>query len=152
MAPIIRAAELGEQNEIRALIFAILSEYDLEPAPKTTDQDLEDIAGFYKDGIFDVLAGDDGEIIGTVALKPVGGGAVELRKMYLMRDHRGRGYGRRLLKHAIARARAMGFKRMELETAHVLEEALGLYTAFGFERFERAEIERRCDTVLALDL
>ena len=150
--PQIRAATPEDQNDIRALIFSVLDEYSLEPAPKTTDKDLDDITGFYADGMFDVLVRDDGEIIGTVALKPIGEGACELRKMYLKQQYRGRGYGKRLLKHAIATAKERGDKRLELETSRVLEEALGLYAAFGFEPFERADIERRCDQVLALTL
>lgn len=151
-APTIRPAVRADQDKIRALIFAILNEYDLEPDPKTTDRDLDDIEGFYADGVFDVLVDADGDIIGTVGLKPEGGGVAELRKMYLKAQYRGRGYGGRLLKHVVARARALGVRRIELETARVLEEAVGLYEKFGFEPAERSSMERRCDQVLALDL
>ena len=80
-APAIRPAVRADQDKIRALIFAILNEYDLEPDPKTTDRDLDDIEGFYADGVFDVLVDADGDIIGTVGLKPEGEGVAELRKM-----------------------------------------------------------------------
>lgn len=149
--PTFRAATNEDQDEVRSLIFAILHEYDLEPAPKTTDKDLDDIEGFYAGGIFDVLVlGDD--IIGTVGLKPEHDGVFELRKMYLKNKFRGRGYGGRLLKHAIARAKELGARRIELQTARVLEEAIGLYEKFGFVRLESASTEKRCDQVLAIDL
>lgn len=150
--PVIRPATKEDQDDIRALIFAVLDEYELEPAPKTTDRDLYDIEGFYADGSFDVLETEEGKIIGTVGLKPTGGGVADLRKMYLKAGYRGRGLGKRLLRHAIARAKDLGLRRLELETARVLEEAIGLYEAHGFRPFERADIERRCDQVLALDL
>ena len=151
-APEIRPATNDDCDDVRALIFAILDEYELEPAPKTTDRDLDDLEGFYADGMFDVLVSSDGAIIGTVGLKPRENGAIELRKMYLKSSYRGRGLGVRLLKHAIARARELNAHRLELETARVLEEAIGLYEKFGFVQVEREDRERRCDTVLVLDL
>lgn len=153
-APVIRPASNADCAKVRALIFAVLDEYGLDPAPKTTDRDLDDLEGFYAGGAFDVLETEEGDIIGTVGLWPMdrSGGVVELRKMYLKSASRGRGYGKRLLSHAIARARELGFQRMELQTARVLEEALGLYAKFGFAPSEQAALERRCDQALGLDL
>lgn len=148
----LRPATKDDQDAVRALIFAVLSEYNLEPAPQTTDKDLNDLEGFYAGGLFDVLETESGDIIGTVGLMPLVGGACELRKMYLKAKYRGRGYGRRLLKHAIARARDLGFTRIELQTARVLEEAIGLYEKFGFASTDAAGPDRRCDRALALDL
>ena len=150
--PTIRPATNADCAKVRALIFAVLDEYGLEPAPKTTDRDLDDLETFYAGGAFDVLADEGGDIIGTVGLWPMGDGAVELRKMYLKASARGRGYGKKLLTHAIKRARELGFSRIELQTARVLEEALGLYAKFGFQHSETAALERRCDQALALKL
>ncbi|MEZ5891538.1 MAG: GNAT family N-acetyltransferase [Parvularculaceae bacterium] len=130
----------------------MLDEYGLEPAPKTTDRDLADLEGFYVGGMFDLLVAGDGMIVGTVGLLPLGDRRAELRKMYLMASHRGRGQGKRLLLHAIARAKALGFARVELQTARVLEEALGLYAKYGFVHSPEAALERRGDHALALDL
>lgn len=151
-APDIRPATNADVQKVRALIFAVLDEYDIEPAPKTTDKDLDDLEAFYEGGAFDVLVDAEGDIIGTVGLWPMDDGVVELRKMYLKPSVRGRGLGKRLLTHAIARARSLNFRRIELQTARVLEEAIGLYEKFGFEQSPQAAIERRCDQALALDL
>ncbi len=151
-APFIRAATKADQDDIRALIFAILNEYDLEPDPRSIDQDLFDIEGYYRDGVFDVLVSGDGDIMGTMGLKPTRDGVCELRKMYLKSNYRGRGHGKRLLKHAIASARGLGMTRIELETARILEEAIGLYEKFGFAEIEHDNMEKRCDHALALDL
>ena len=152
----IRPASNSDCAKVRALIFTVLEEYDLEPAPKTTDRDLDDLEGFYAGGSFDVLETPDGDIVGTVGLWPLeeelGGRAVELRKMYLKSSARGKGLGKRLLVHAIARARDLGFARIELQTNNALEEALGLYSKFGFVPSERADLERRCDQALSLNL
>ena len=151
-APHIRPATREDQPAVKALIFAILDEYSLEPAPQSTDKDLDDLIGFYEGGLFDVLETDAGDLIGTVGLVPINNGACELRKMYLKTNHRGRGYGKRLLKHAIGRATDLGFVRIELQTARVLEEAIALYEKFGFSVLESVALERRCDHALALDL
>lgn len=150
--PNIRPATRKDQPVVKALIFAILDEYEIDPAPKTADRDLDDLEGFYAGGLFDVLETQEGDIIGTVGLKPLGGGVCELRKMYLKQRCRGRGYGMRLLKHAIARAKELGFTRMELQTARILEEAIGLYEKLGFAMVEAGGPDRRCDKSLALDL
>ncbi|WP_375202703.1 GNAT family N-acetyltransferase [Hyphococcus sp.] len=155
-APVIRPATNADSDKVRALIFAVLDEYGLEPAPKTTDKDLDDLEGYYAGGLFDVLETPEGDIIGTVGLWPMQGvgegGVVELRKMYLKQSARGRGHGKRMLAHAIKRAKELGFRRIELQTARVLEEALGLYAKYGFSPSSEAALERRCDQALALDL
>ncbi len=150
--PQIRAAKNDDQDAVRALVFSVLDEYEIEPAPKTTDRDLYDIEGFYGDGMFAVLETDDGDIIGTVGITPLSGAACELRKMYLKPKYRGRGYGAKLLKHAVERARALGFSRMELSTKRIMEEAIGLYTKFGFEPLDGGPVDKRCDRTLVLDL
>ena len=150
--PQIRRATRADQDAVRALVFSVLHEYDIEPAPRATDRDLNDLEGFYKDGMFAVLETEDGAIIGTVGIAPLSVAACELRKMYLMPRYRGRGYGARLLKHAMERARALGFARMELSTKRIMEEAVGLYTKYGFAPMDGAPIDKRCDQTLVKTL
>ena len=150
--PKIRAATNADQDAVRALVFTVLDEYEIEPAPKATDRDLYDLEGFYGGGMFAILETDEGEIIGTVGLAPLSASTCELRKMYLLRKSRGRGFGAKLLKHAIARAQALGFSRMELSTKRIMEEAIGLYTKYGFEPIESGPVDNRCDSALSLDL
>jgi len=105
-------------------------------------------------GRFDVLADHAGTIRGTVGIGRIDAGTCELRKMYLHRSARGQGWGRRLLDHAIAEARRMGFKRMTLETASVLKEAVGMYERYGFRPCEPDPAHKapRCDAAYELQL
>jgi ribosomal protein S18 acetylase RimI-like enzyme len=48
-------------------------------------------------------------------------------------DYRGRGIGRRLLRAALAAARARGLERIELNVVDTNEIAIRLYKRFGFE-------------------
>jgi putative acetyltransferase len=72
--------------------------------------------------------------------------------MYLRKDARGQGVGGRLLRRALAFARGRGSRRMELETASVLKEAIALYAGAGFQPVRRAPLASRCDLTFALDL
>jgi putative acetyltransferase len=72
--------------------------------------------------------------------------------MYLHRDYRGKGHGKRLLEHALAEARRLGFKTITLETASVLKEAIRLYESYGFQPYTPTHLSRRCDQAYRLEL
>ena len=149
-----RPATNADRDAIVALVFGVLGEYGLSPDPATTDADLNDVERSYQasGGMFDVLLDADGTIVGTVGLFPVGNSTCELRKMYLLASCRGRGFGRRMLEHAIARARALGFSTVTLETASVLKEAIALYERHGFKPYTPPHLAQRCDQAYRLDL
>lgn len=149
---VIRRAVKEDEEAIRLLVFSVLAEYGFEPSPKMIDADLYDLAAFYAGGAFDVLIDEGGCIIGCVGLKREEASVCELRKMYLDPRRRGKGLGKKLLKHAVASAKEMGFRRIELETASVLEEAIELYRKFGFSPVEHEVVTARCDLMMALDL
>ncbi len=152
--PRLRPATNADCGRVRDLVFTVLGEYHLQPDPGCTDADLDDIEQSYfaRGGVFHVLEEPDGAIIGSYGLYPTASGVCELRKMYLCRDYRGRGLGRRLLEHALAQARQAGFRRITLETASVLKEAVRLYESHGFKPFQADHLSRRCDQAYALDL
>jgi len=60
----------------------------------------------------------------------------ELRKMYFMPTLRGLGAGRTLMRHCLAAARAVGFKRCYLETLTGMNRAQVLYEQAGFVRID----------------
>jgi putative acetyltransferase len=98
------------------------------------------------------MTDEDGRIITTVGLYRFDLNTCEIRKMYLEAVHRGKGLGRRLLEHALSRAKALGYSRVELETASVLKEAIALYEGYGFRRFDRGHLALRCDAAYFLEL
>lgn len=143
----IRSATNSDKEEITKLIFDVLEEYNLKADPCCTDADLADIKSNYVDrgGCFDVLINEEHQIIGTVGLFPMDNDMCELRKMYLHPSCRGRGFGKKLLEHAIDKARELGFKSIILETAAVLKEAIALYKKYGFEPYQADHLSKRCD-------
>jgi ribosomal protein S18 acetylase RimI-like enzyme len=79
-----------------------------------------------------LFAEQDGELVGTVALKHHGDGRYELTKMAVTASRQGFGYGRDLLIAAIARFDAISGKNLFLETHSSLQTAITLYESAGF--------------------
>ena len=152
--PTLRQATPADSGPALALVTAVLAQYGLQADPAGTDADLADFAGNYfsRGGDFAVLTDGAGQLVGTCGLYPLADGVVELRKMYLAPAFRGQGQGRRLLEWALARARALGFRRMTLETAQVLREAIALYERNGFKPDCAGLHSCRCDSGYARDL
>jgi len=139
----------GDDGGICRLVKKVLGEYGLAMDPGETDRDLSDIPAHYtrRGGAFKVLVHGD-RIIGSYGLYPVSDFCCELRKMYLYRQYRGMGMGRRMLKNALKTARELEFAEMVLESNSCLKEALQLYTGHGFVRYHPRHLSRRCDLAL----
>ena len=82
----------------------------------------------------------DHEVVGCLALIPMGGGAYEISKMAISPRLRGLGIGRRLLQHAIAEAKALGAKSLFLGSSTKLKNAVHLYESVGFRHVAREKI------------
>ena len=148
---IVREIRNEDEPVVRELVFRVLREFGLKPSPEDTDRDLFQIEECYRGGSFDVLE-IDGVIVGTVGIMRMDDRLCELRKMYLDAGHRGKGYGKVLLNHGLAKARELGFRSVCLETANVLQGAIRLYEAYGFERYEPEHMAARCDQAYILHL
>ena len=152
--PRLRLANNKDCGKVTELVYGVLKEYNLKPDPAATDVDIKDIeqAYFERGGTFYVLEEEDGSIIGAYGLYLLDKTTCELRKMYLHRSYRGKGLGKLLLEEALSKARQIGFKRMILETASVLKEAIGLYKSYGFVEYEPEHLSSRCDQAFMLHL
>ena len=150
----LRSARPSDEPAIRDLVFKVLREHGLAPDPTTTDSDLSDLDAAYvrPGGLFEVVVDGTGEVVGTVGLLPLEDGRCGLRKLYVAKEHRGRGLGKRLVEYALEKAKALGFRRVELETAGVLEVAKKLYESFGFRPFVPTHLSARSDRAYALEL
>lgn len=142
----VRPAINRDAPAVKELVFSVLREYGLTPDPRNTDADLDDLDAHYfaRGGWFGVVV-IDGSVVACAGIHRVDATTCELRKMYCLPDYRGRGYGRQLLDHALAQARALKFKRVVLETASPLKEAIALYRHYGFTPYEPEEMSERCD-------
>ena len=150
---IIRSASNADCGRVQNLVFGVLREYGLEPDLQGTDRDIADIEAHYitRGGIFELLENEGGELLGTCGLYPMNAETVELRKMYFAPKLRGKGFGKMMMQRMIERARELKFKKIYLETATVLREAVALYEKFGFVPTNEKHTPR-CDAAYFLDL
>jgi putative acetyltransferase len=149
----IRIADDKDSTQIKEVVFPVLREYNLHPDESRTDSDLDHIEELYNrnDGFFGVVTFQE-RIIGTFGIFKLNKTHCELRKMYLLPEFRGKGIGKMMLNYAIDFAKKQGFQFMELETSHLLKEAIKLYKSFGFQEFQKKDLPKRCDKAFILSI
>jgi len=127
------------------IIYSVLHEYGLSQYSHDTDTDLEDIEKAYKNGYFGMIKNESGRYVGTFGLFQLSDSSCEIRKMYLLREARGKGLGKWMVNTLLEKAKYLGYQKVELETASVLKEAIGLYRKIGFEEITASNASPRCD-------
>jgi GNAT superfamily N-acetyltransferase len=142
--------------EVVAVIRRVFAEYGMTFELAGFDADLQDVAAHYQDGggMFSVLLEGD-RVVGTVGAVPREEGDAEVKRLYLLSEHRGRGHGRRLLEHVIDWARARGHRRVVAWSDVRLETAHQVYLRVGFVPFgerQTDDIDRSREYGFVLDL
>jgi GNAT superfamily N-acetyltransferase len=79
-----------------------------------------------------LIARVDGVAVGCGALRRRDERTVEVKRMYVEPEMRGRGLAKQILRRLETAARAMGARRLVLETGVYQDEAIGLYRGVGF--------------------
>jgi len=133
----IRGIEAGDDARLASIIRTVMPEYGaVGPGYSIMDAEVDAMSEAHEGddaAYFVALVGD--EVMGGAGIGPlVGGpsGVCELKKMYLLREARGLGLGRRLMERCLDAARGAGYERCYLETLEHMTEARGLYESRGF--------------------
>ena len=80
-----------------------------------------------------LLAYMDGVAVGCAGLKKYNDSDVEIKRVWVEPDYRGRHIATELMNRIEDKAREMGFKRAVLQTRPIMEDAVGLYEKRGYE-------------------
>ncbi len=132
---VITPFEPRDQADVVELVTSIQTR-EFAIAITLADQpDLQDIRGYFRRGVGEFwVAKVDGEVAGTVALVDGGDGTASLRKMFVRKDRRGRGWGlaAALLRTLLQHAEANGIAAIYLGTTPVMTHAHAFYERNGF--------------------
>ncbi len=97
------------------------------------DDDVYNIEEVYLKGGGEFLVGEyEGLFVAMGALKRTGPEQAEIKRMRVHPDYQGRGYGQLILDALEARARALGYRTLHLDTSIVQIPAKKLYEKNGF--------------------
>jgi GNAT superfamily N-acetyltransferase len=108
-------------------------EFDVEAM---VDSDVSDAAKFAPPGGRFYLVFCDNAPAGVGCLKRLDEGIGEVQRMYVRPAFRGRSIGRAIIDRLIADARAIGYRRLRLESLEFLKAAHALYRLVGFREIE----------------
>lgn len=133
-AAVLRAAEGADDM---ATVAALFREYQQGLGVSLCFQDFErelaELPGAYARPRGIVLLAERGrQAAGVGALRPLGPGIAEMKRLYVRPSARGLGLGRELALALVAEAKRCGYAAMRLDTLPHLAAAIALYADMGF--------------------
>lgn len=138
-----RKIQKEDNIELATVIRDVLTEHGVDkPGTVFTDPTTDALFELFQhpnSEYWVVLDGD--RILGGIGMFPTKGlpqGCVELVKLYILKEVRGKGVGRKLMQICINESKSLGFSSVYLETMPELSNAIGLYQEMGFVKLENS--------------
>ncbi|WP_044205247.1 GNAT family N-acetyltransferase [Flammeovirga sp. OC4] len=138
----IRPIKTSDNEKIGHLIQEVLEEHEANlPGTAYFDEMLFSLSQVYQPekAIYYVIE-EDGNIIGGAGINVLEGGdnsICELQKIYLKKEARGKGLGRKLIKKCLDFAAEKKYSNCYLETMPQLSKGIELYEKEGFKMLEK---------------
>jgi ribosomal protein S18 acetylase RimI-like enzyme len=108
---------------------------------EVADGDYDDIEDIYLNHRGDFLVGTvDDEVVVTGAVKYLTGTCAEIKRIRVKPDYQRQGYGEKMLKSLIERARELGYKTLRIDTMTTNTRAQQLFTKAGFTFSQQGKI------------
>lgn len=126
-------ASAGQMQQVRELFREYQASLEVDLCFQNFADELARLPGAYAppSGRL-LLCTVDGAPQGCVALQAIGVDDCEMKRLYTRPAQRGLGLGRRLVACVLAEARAIGYRRVYLDTLPSMTRAAAMYTALGF--------------------
>jgi putative acetyltransferase len=136
--PVVRRYRPEDRPAVIGVIRSVYEDYSYVMDFEEFDRDLADIQSFYQDagGEFWVLD-EGGAIAGVIGVVPFDGETCELRRLYVYKGRRGRGFGSALIRTVITWSGDKGYRRVVLWSDVLFDAAHHLYMKHGFTATER---------------
>jgi ribosomal protein S18 acetylase RimI-like enzyme len=138
LTEIIRAHSGDQIQHARTLFKEYEAWLQVDLCFQSFEKELAELPGKYAppDGRL-ILAMVNGKVAGCVALRKIGEGTCEIKRLYLRQEFRGLGLGRQLAETIISEAKQIGYERMRLDTLPPkMDDAIKLYRSLGFKEIE----------------
>jgi putative acetyltransferase len=129
---VVPAAEQIE--EVRALFLEYQASLDVDLCFQGFSDEVAGLPGSYAPPSGRLLICTvDGVTRGCIALRALSSTECEMKRLYVQPGQRGLGLGRVLVARVLEEARAIGYRRMFLDTLPSMTRAAEMYEALGFK-------------------
>lgn len=131
----VKYAHNTEQIEqVRALFLEYQASLDVDLCFQGFTEELAGLPGSYAPPYGRLLLATVNQIPrGCVALQAITSETCEMKRLYVQPEQRGVGLGRLLVERVLDEARAIGYRRICLDTLPSMTQAAAMYLALGFE-------------------
>ncbi len=127
------------KEQFKDLVSKVLNEFGFSVEPQL-DSDLDNPETAYmQPGGAIFLLEHEGKIFGCCAIKPLNSKSAEIKRLYLDKAVRRRGYGKQLLDTAIEYCQQMSYTRLVLDSHIRFSQATRFYKRNGFSPMKQEE-------------
>lgn len=152
MPEFITAITEEDYREARALLREYEVEIEVDLCFQGFEEELKTLDRVYgpPGGRFFLVRQGEGTA-GCVALRDLGGGICEMKRLFVRPGFRGQGLGRECAERIVQTAREMGYRAMRLDTLPAMHPAIGLYRSMGFAEIAAYTVNP-CEGALFMEL